>query len=267
MPLILPSAALLAVLARPADAPGQAAAPAADDGRQKTDPGKPKQPKQPKQPKEDTPRFRLGDDHPEIDFGKGSRLEFRARFAADRSDSEASTADPAEASTIDLGKKRIGVAGEIKNAFEFQIEAELDDDDPWRDVYGEFKSFGFARVRGGKFKVPFSLDENTGASRLDFMFRSLAATHLAPGRDLGVMVHGTGRQRKAALRSRRLRARRQECPDQQSGQGVRRPDAPRYASRSNRCAIRRTRSAICRSALPTPPARCPKVSRGCAARP
>lgn len=45
-------------------------------------------------------------------------------------------------------------------------------------------------MRGGKFKIPFSLDENTGASRLDFMFRSLAATHLAPGRDRGVMVHG-----------------------------------------------------------------------------
>jgi len=57
-------------------------------------------------------------------------------------------------------------------------------------VYGEFKSLPYARVRGGKFKIPFSLDENTGASRLDFLYRSLAATHLAPGRDRGVMVHG-----------------------------------------------------------------------------
>jgi phosphate-selective porin OprO/OprP len=46
------------------------------------------------------------------------------------------------------------------------------------------------RVKGGNFKLPFSLDENTGATHLDFMFRSLAATHLAPGRDNGVMVHG-----------------------------------------------------------------------------
>jgi phosphate-selective porin OprO/OprP len=184
MPLILPSAALLVILTRPAAAPALAVTLAADSGRQQPEGAKPKK------PPPDTPRFRLGDDHPEIDFGKGSRLEFRARFAADHTDSEASTADPVEASTIDLGKRRIGVAGEIKNAFEFQIEAEIDDDDPWRDVYGEFKHFAFARVRGGKFKIPFSLDENTGASRLDFMFRSLAATHLAPGRDIGVMVHG-----------------------------------------------------------------------------
>jgi phosphate-selective porin OprO and OprP len=134
--------------------------------------------------------FRLGDDHPEIDLGKGSRLELRARFAVDRSDSDASTADPVETSTVDLGTRRLGVSGEIRNAVDFQIEAELDDDDPWRDVYADFKSFAFARVRGGKFKIPFSLDENTGASRLDFMFRSLAATHLAPGRDIGAMVHG-----------------------------------------------------------------------------
>ena len=134
--------------------------------------------------------FRLGDDHPEFDLGKGSKLEIRARFAADYRDSESPAEDPAEVSSIDLGKRRIGVAGEIRNAVEFQVEAELDDDDPWRDVYAEFKYFSFARVRGGKFKIPFSLDENTSASRLDFMYRSLASTHLAPGRDIGVMVHG-----------------------------------------------------------------------------
>src|SRR5262249_33529301 len=60
----------------------------------------------------------------------------------------------------------------------------------WRDVYAEYKQFSTVRVRGGQFKIPFSLDENTSASHLDFMFRSLAATHLAPGRDQGVMLHG-----------------------------------------------------------------------------
>jgi phosphate-selective porin OprO/OprP len=57
-------------------------------------------------------------------------------------------------------------------------------------VYADYKQFDAVRVRGGQFKLPFSLDENTSASRLDFMFRSLAATHLSPGRDQGVMVHG-----------------------------------------------------------------------------
>ena len=42
----------------------------------------------------------------------------------------------------------------------------------------------------GKFKLPFSLDKNTSATNLDFVYRSLAASTLAPGRDLGWMVHG-----------------------------------------------------------------------------
>lgn len=186
MPLSLPSAALLVVLSRPA-APN---APRQDT--QQADPSdktKKKKDKDDKKPKAEYPFFRL-DDHPSIHFGKGTHLDFRARFAADYDDSEAPSDDPTETSSVDLGKKRLGVSGEIVNAVEFQIEAELTDDDPWRDVYGEFKQFDVARVRGGKFKIPFSLDENTGASRLDFMFRSLAATHIAPGRDTGVMVHG-----------------------------------------------------------------------------
>jgi phosphate-selective porin OprO/OprP len=139
--------------------------------------------------KKTTPTFRL-DDHPSIRFGKGTHLEFRARFSADMTDSEAVTADSQETSSIDLGKKRIGVSGEIRNAFGFQIEAELTGTEPWRDVYGEYRQYAIARVRAGQFKIPFSLDENTSASNLDFLYRSLAATHLAPGRDRGVMIHG-----------------------------------------------------------------------------
>jgi hypothetical protein len=132
--MLTSAAALALVLMRGAPSP-QHPAPAAP-AAQKPDP----QTKKPDKPK---PIFKLGDEHPEIDLGKGSRLELRARFAVDRTDSEASTADPAETSTIDLGKRRVGVSGEIRNAIEFQVEAELDDDDPWRDVYAEFKSFAF----------------------------------------------------------------------------------------------------------------------------
>ena len=189
MPLILPSAALLVVLTRP----GAVNTPRQDthqaEPKKKTEDGKKQDGKKQDEKKDAKPAFRL-DDHPSIHFGKGSHLDFRARFAADKTDSEASTAAPAETSTIDLGKKRIGVSGEIGNAVEFQVEAELTSTDRWRDVYADFKYFDVVRVRGGKFKMPFSLDENTGASKLDFMFRSLAATHLAPGRDRGVMVHG-----------------------------------------------------------------------------
>lgn len=186
VPLIVPSAALLLVLGRsPVDGAPPAAAkdpPASQQNTQSQD-------QKTEDQKTTGPEFRL-DDHPSIHFGKGTHLDFRGRFSADLQDSEALIVDDVEASTFDIGKRRVGVSGEIRNVVEFQIERELTDVDPWRDVYGEFKQFSFARVRGGKFKIPFSLDENTSASRLDFMFRSLAATHLAPGRDRGAMVHG-----------------------------------------------------------------------------
>src|SRR5688572_1753368 len=111
MPLI-PSAALLVILTRPAPA---------DVPREPTFQSAPKEPNEPKgqkkpkpkpkpeKPKEEYPQFRL-DDHPSIVFGKGSHLDLRARFSFDKADSEASTDDPAETSTTDLGKRRIGVS-------------------------------------------------------------------------------------------------------------------------------------------------------------
>jgi phosphate-selective porin len=184
---------------QPPSSPPQAEQPAAKPKKGK-DSTEAKGQKKPKKKKEDGkkedkkekktyPYFQL-DEHPSIHFAKGTHLDFRARFAADDSNTQATDLNDAELSTFDLGKKRLGVSGEIHNDVEFQVEAELTDFDPWRDVYGEYKHFAFARVRGGKFKLPFSYDENTGASHLDFMFRSLAATHLSPSRDIGVMVHG-----------------------------------------------------------------------------
>jgi phosphate-selective porin OprO and OprP len=198
MPLILRAASLALLLAAPiADAqqpeaakPEDAKPEAGKKAKQKKDDEqKPKKKKDEGKKAAEYPQFKL-DDHPSIHFGKGTHLDFRGRFAPEIHDSDAPDADNAETSSVDLGRRRLGVSGEIANVVEFQVEAELKHDDPWRDVYAEYKQFSTVRVRGGKFKLPFSLDENTGASRLDFMFRSLAATHLAPGRDDGVMAHG-----------------------------------------------------------------------------
>ena len=65
--------------------------------------------------------------------------------------------------------------GEIVNIIDFQVESELGQRDPWRDVYANYKQFGFAEVQAGHFKLPFSLDENTSATNLDFVYRSRVA--------------------------------------------------------------------------------------------
>jgi len=134
-------------------------------------------------------------EHPTLVFNKKTYVDFRARFRADATTSDSVLRDE-EVTQPDDAKRRIGVGGDIEHLVEFQIERELQDDDPWRDVFANYHQFDVVQVQGGKFKLPFSLDENTSPANLDFVFRSLAANQLAPGRDIGVMVHGRVVNRK-----------------------------------------------------------------------
>ena len=129
--------------------------------------------------------------HPRIDIGD-LRIDFRARVTADVRKSEASFDEDELDRTVDLARRRFGVEGQFRNLVDFQIERELGSGpvDPWRDVYINYRQFEFANFRYGKFKLPFSLDENTSSINLDFAYRSQIASHLAPGRDIGWMAHG-----------------------------------------------------------------------------
>jgi phosphate-selective porin len=143
------------------------------------------------------------DDHPSLRLGPGTRVDFRARFQWDlrRSEAPLGDDDDAESGALDLARRRVGIEGEILNIVDYQVERELKSTDPWRDVYANYKQFDAVQVQAGKFKLPFSLDENTSATKLDFVYRSRIAAFLAPGRDTGVMLHG-----RVALRRVRYEA-------------------------------------------------------------
>ena len=129
------------------------------------------------------------DNRPSLRFGEFARIDFRVRLQADARQSSVPL-EPGE-SMFSWARKRVGVDGEFGRVFSFQIERELADaDDPWRDVFIDYGPLDQIHVQAGKFKLPFSLDQNTAASNLDFVYRSRAADQLAPGRDRGVMVHG-----------------------------------------------------------------------------
>ena len=74
------------------------------------------------------------DDHPALVLGENTRIAFRARFGFVDRTSDAPLPDD-EDRTLDLARKRIGVEGVIAGLFGFQVERELEEDDPWRDVY------------------------------------------------------------------------------------------------------------------------------------
>jgi hypothetical protein len=92
------------------------------------------------------------------------------------------------------GSRRIGVDGELFNRVQFQVERAFQDDDdddtPWRDVFVDVRLNRAFQVRGGRFKLPFSLERNTSRDDLDFIQRATAVRALSPARDTGVMVHG-----------------------------------------------------------------------------
>ena len=100
-----------------------------------------------------------------------------------------------------LRAARIGLKGDLTKHIDWEIEREigagnLEEDQSriefgdWKDVFVRWRTFDAARVKAGRFKMPFGLEQNTGVSELDFAYRALGSRTTAPGRDTGVMVSG-----------------------------------------------------------------------------
>jgi phosphate-selective porin OprO and OprP len=136
-------------------------------------------------------------DHPQIRSEGLFRLDFVAKF---QWDARHPGDDPADFDEYEIHRARIGIEGELFNRVQFAVERELterESDDPgtqgrsaWKDVYVDANISDAVQVRAGKFKIPFGLEQLTGISNLDFVYRSLSARYLAPARDVGVAVHG-----------------------------------------------------------------------------
>jgi phosphate-selective porin OprO/OprP len=136
-------------------------------------------------------------DHPQVRNGRLFRLDFLGKFQWDARDPGD---DPSDFDNFEIHRARIGIEGEFFNRVQFSIERELterESDDPatrtksaWKDVYVDANISDAVQVRAGKFKIPFGLEQLTGISNLDFIYRSLSASYLAPARDIGVAVHG-----------------------------------------------------------------------------
>jgi len=136
-------------------------------------------------------------DHPQVRAGSLFRVDFQAKF---QWDARRPGDDPPDFQTFEVHRARVGIEGEIFGHIQFSLERELTERETnedatrrkpaWKDVYLEVNYTDAAQVRVGKFKIPFGLDQTTGISNLDFVYRSLGSSYLAPARDVGVMVHG-----------------------------------------------------------------------------
>ena len=130
--------------------------------------------------------FVMGD-RPSLRFGDVLRLEPIAKFDALVWHSDL---DP-NGSDFSFDRRRIGIQGRLLEVIDFEVERELGDDErPWRDAFAELRLWRAARVKAGRFKIPFGEERLTSIANLDFVNRSMPSEALTSGRDTGIEVNG-----------------------------------------------------------------------------
>lgn len=161
-------------------------------------------------PKKNGPHFEWKQ-HPSFRIGKAFRLDFEAKLQEDAHASHPDSPGLQCPNSVlpktcdwEFHRNRIGVSGKVGRHIDFEIVRELTEQEltekqltlgetakpQWKDVNVEVDYLKDAQLKAGKFKIPFGLDELTGVTHNDFVYRSLGANYLAPGRDVGAQVHG-----------------------------------------------------------------------------
>ena len=140
--------------------------------------------------------------HPSFRVGNIFCVDFEAKM---QEDGHSSYGPLSQIDTWEFHRNRFGVKGYLTKKIEFEVEHEFTEKEltekdvalgvteksRWKDVNVNLKYFKKAQIQIGKFKIPFGLDELTGVTHNDFVYRSLGANYLAPGRDIGIMSHGS----------------------------------------------------------------------------
>ena len=131
------------------------------------------------------------DDRPTIVFGEDITIGIRGRLQLDWRQFDPEV----DEDTFDFRTARIGLQGDVTRHFSYELEREIDREaqfGDWKDVYLAWKTYDAFRIKAGRFKMPFGLEQNTGPTETDFAYRSLISTAIAPGRD-GLWRTGTPR--------------------------------------------------------------------------
>ena len=149
--------------------------------------------------------------HPSVRVGSAFRLDLQLKLQEDGHASYPGAQglncpNSALPSTCfwELHRSRVGIQGYLFKRIEYEVERELTEQELserellagytakslWKDVNVNVGYIRNAQVQVGRFKIPFGLDELTGVTHNDFVYRSLGADYLAPARDTGIMVHG-----------------------------------------------------------------------------
>ena len=93
--------------------------------------------------------------------------------------------------SFEVRRARIGIAGTINKDISYEVVGNgVGGTTNWIDTaYGNYGFNKKAQVRVGRFKQPFSLEEQSSSNNVSFMERSYG-NQMVPGKRLGVMMHG-----------------------------------------------------------------------------
>lgn len=138
--------------------------------------------------------------HPCLQIGRILVADFRATFQHDWWRSDAPFDEDTEDIRVrEIARERIGFSLKLFERVDVRMERELaDTDEPWRDRYVDVRGVDALRLRAGWFRLPFSTEGLSEAADMPLALHAQSATLLAPGRDRGVMLHGSLLDRRVA---------------------------------------------------------------------
>ena len=119
------------------------------------------------------------------------RVHFDARVIDNSFNAIADRDSASVGDTFEVRRARIGVVGTINKDIGYEIVGNaVGGNTNWIDT--AFANYGFnkkAQVRVGRFKQPFSMEEQSSSNNVSFMERSYG-NQMVPGKRLGAMVYG-----------------------------------------------------------------------------
>jgi len=106
-------------------------------------------------------------------------------YASDFNDRDTATG----ADNIELRRARLGVKGKFAKDFNYEIVGNLPGTATVDVAFVDYAKYPEVKLRLGRFKQPFNLEELTSSNNIDFMERSYV-NQLAPAKKNGAMIFG-----------------------------------------------------------------------------